>query len=281
MGLIGAHVSTAGGLYKAFERGDALGCQSLQIFVKSPNQWRAKVLTEPDIDQFKELHAAKGQPVVAHAAYLINLATPKPDIHASSKAGLLDELTRCYRLGVGGLVLHPGGHLGEGVEAGIEQIARSIDEVMAAPETGDARLLLENTAGQGTSIGARFEELAAIIDLVDAKDRVGVCLDSCHAFAAGYEVTTPEGYEAMFAAFDDLIGLHRLEAVHVNDSKHPLGSRKDRHENIGEGLIGADFFARLLADERLASLPLVLETPLGDDDLGHERDLARLRSLMA
>ncbi|HZJ08557.1 MAG TPA: deoxyribonuclease IV [Trueperaceae bacterium] len=281
MGLLGAHVSTAGGLHKAFERGAALGCQSMQIFVKSPNQWRGKVLTEPDVAQFKESHAANGEPVVAHAAYLINLASPKAQIHAASKAGLLDELTRVHRLGLGGLVLHPGGHLGEGVEVGIEQIARSLDEVMASPETGDARLLLENTAGQGTSIGARFEELAAIIELVDAKDRIGVCLDSCHAFSAGYALNTQDGYEAMFASFDESIGLERLEAVHINDSKHPLGSRKDRHANIGEGLIGEEFFARLLVDEKLTNLPLVLETPLGDDDLGHERDLDRLRSLLA
>ena len=281
MALIGAHVSTAGGLHKAFERGDAMGCESLQIFVKSPNQWRGKVLTEPDVEQFKEARAAHGGPVIAHAAYLINLATPKPDIHAASKAGLLDELTRSYRLGLKGLVLHPGGHLGEGLEAGIEQIARSLDEVMVDPATGDARLLLENTAGQGTSIGARFEELAAIIALVDAKDRVGVCLDSCHAFSAGYELTDPDGYEAMFESFDELIGLARLEAVHLNDSKHPVGSRKDRHENIGDGLIGEEFFAKLLADERVKGLPLVLETPMGDDDLGHERDMAKLRSLLA
>lgn len=281
MGLLGAHVSTAGGLHKAFERGDAMGCQSLQIFVKSPNQWRGKALAEPEVEQFRERHAANGGPVVAHAAYLINLAGPKQDIHGASKAGLLDELTRCHRLGVGGLVLHPGGHLGDGQEAGIERIARSIDEVLAAPETGDARLLLENTAGQGTSIGARFEELAAILALVDAKDRVGVCLDSCHAFSAGYELTTDDGYESMFERFDALIGLARLEAVHLNDSKHPLGSRKDRHENIGEGLIGEEFFARILADERVKKLPLVLETPMGDDDLGHQRDLERLRGLMA
>src|SRR5690606_30965180 len=181
MGLIGAHVSTAGGLYHAFDRADELGCQSLQIFVKSPNQWRGKVLTEDDVTAYRERQERDGQPVIAHAAYLINLASPKEDILEKSIGGLLDELTRSFRLGLDGLVLHPGGHLGAGVEAGIELVARSLDVVLARPETGDAKVLLENTAGQGTVLGSRFEELAAIIERVDAKDRVGVCIDPCHA----------------------------------------------------------------------------------------------------
>lgn len=281
MGLIGAHVSTAGGLHKAFERGNAIGCQSLQIFVKSPNQWRGKVLTEPDVEQFKESHSANGEPVVAHAAYLINLASPKEDILTKSLGGLTDELARTYRLGLKGLVLHPGGHLGAGIDVGLEIVARSLDAVLALPETGDARVLLENTAGQGTALGSRFEELAKIIELTDDKDRLGVCLDSCHAYSAGYDVANEIGYEAMLDAADASFGLSRVEAIHLNDSKHPLGSHKDRHENIGEGLIGEWFFARVITDERLAHLPMVLETPMGDDDLGHERDLARLRGLLS
>ncbi|HEX7041500.1 MAG TPA: deoxyribonuclease IV [Trueperaceae bacterium] len=279
MGLIGAHVSTSGGLANAFDRADAIGCESLQVFVKSPNQWRGKALTDEDVAGFKERHGRDGQPVIAHAAYLINLASPKEDILKSSVEGLRDELSRCARLGLRGLVLHPGGHLGAGPEAGIELVARSLDAVLSQPETGDARVLLENTAGQGTALGSRFEELAAIIALVDAKDRLGVCLDSCHAFAAGYDVSTEDGYEATLEAAEAAFGLSRVEAIHLNDSKHPLGSRKDRHENIGEGLIGEAFFARALADERLAHLPMVLETPMGDDDLGHARDMERLRQL--
>lgn len=281
MGLIGAHVSTAGGIYHAFDRGNEIGCQSLQIFVKSPNQWRGKVLTDEDVEQYKQRQSRDGEPVIAHAAYLINLASSKEDILAKSLAGLTDELSRAYRLGLGGLVLHPGGHLGAGVEAGIETVARSLDDVLARPETGDAKVLLENTAGQGTALGSQFEELAKIIELTDAKDRLGACLDSCHAYSAGYDVATPDGYEAFLEAADATFGLARVTAFHLNDSKHPLGSRKDRHENIGEGEIGEWFFARVINDERLAHLPMVLETPMGDDDLGHARDMERLRSLQS
>ena len=279
MGLIGAHVSTAGGLYHAFDRADELGCQSLQIFVKSPNQWRGKVLTEDDVTAYRERQERDGQPVIAHAAYLINLASPKEDILEKSIGGLLDELSRAYRLGLDGLVLHPGGHLGAGVEAGIELVARSLDVVLARPETGDAKVLLENTAGQGTVLGSRFEELAAIIERVDAKDRVGVCIDSCHAFSAGYDLTREDGYEAMFDAADATFGLERIKAFHLNDSKHPLGSKKDRHEHIGQGLIGEWFFGRLLADERFAKHPMTIETQPGDDNEGHKQDMETLRRL--
>ncbi len=279
MGLIGAHVSTAGGLYHAFDRADELGCESLQIFVKSPNQWRGKVLTEDDVNVYRERQQQDGQPVIAHAAYLINLASNKEDILEKSVNGLLDELTRAYRLGLDGLVLHPGGHLGAGVDAGVELVARSLDAVFARPETGDARVLLENTAGQGTALGSRFEELAAIIDLVDAKDRVGVCLDSCHAYSAGYDLAQSDGYEAMFDAADETFGLERIAAFHLNDSKHPLGSHKDRHEHIGQGHIGEWFFGRLLADERFEKHPMTIETQPGDDNEGHKRDMETLRRL--
>lgn len=279
MGLIGAHVSTAGGLTKAFDRADELGCESLQIFVKSPNQWRGKVLTDDDVAAYRERQAQDGQPVIAHAAYLINLASPKEDILEKSVNGLADELTRAARLGLDGLVLHPGGHLGAGMEVGIDLVARSLDAVLAQPATGKAKVLLENTAGQGTALGSRFEELAAIIELVDAKDRVGVCLDSCHAFSAGYELTNEDGYQAMFDAADSTFGLERVAAFHLNDSKHPLGSHKDRHEHIGEGQIGEWFFGRLLADERFARLPMTLETNPGDDNEGHVKDMATLRRL--
>ncbi len=279
MGLIGAHVSASGGLHLTFDRGAEIGCESLQVFVKSPNQWRGKALSDDDVAAYRDRQSEAGQPVIAHAAYLINLASPKEDILEKSLAGLHDELTRCHRLGLEGLVLHPGGHLGAGVEAGLELVARSLDAVLARPETGDARVLLENTAGQGTALGWSFEELAKIIDLADAKDRLGVCLDSCHAYSAGYDLATEDGYEATLEAAEAAFGLARLEAIHLNDSKHPLGSRKDRHENIGEGMIGEAFFARVLADERLSHLPMVLETPMGDDDLGHARDMERLRAL--
>lgn len=256
-------------------------CESLQIFVKSPNQWRAKPLAAQDIDTFREEHAASGLPVTAHAAYLINLASPKEDALAASLIGLADELDRCDALGLGGLVVHPGGHLGSGIMTGIETIARSINGILAGRKQGSTLLLLENTAGQGTSLGGRFEELSGMLKLIDEKERVGVCLDTCHAYSSGYDLVTPEGYEAMLEDFDREIGLGNLHCMHINDSKHPLGSHKDRHENIGDGLIGEQAFARLINDKRLAHLPMILETPVGDDDLGHARDLDRLRGLRA
>lgn len=258
-----------------------MDCESLQIFVKSPNQWRAKPLAAEDVAAFTSEHAARSLPVLAHAAYLINLASPKEDVLAASLVGLADELARCDALGLAGLVVHPGGHLGSGVMAGIESIARSVDTILADREQGSTLLLLENTAGQGTSLGGRFEELGAMLKLIDQSERVGVCLDTCHAYSSGYDLVTPEGYEAMLEDFEHEIGLRNLRCLHINDSKHPLGSHKDRHENIGDGLIGAQTFQRLVNDARLAHLPMILETPLGDDELGHARDLDKLRALRA
>ncbi|MDT3683129.1 MAG: deoxyribonuclease IV [Truepera sp.] len=280
MALIGAHVSTAGGTHKAFERGEKIGCTTVQIFVKSPNQWRAKPLDPADVEKFHEAHSEHDWPVVAHAAYLINLASPDPETAEKSRNGLIDELGRCDLLGVLGLVFHPGAHVGAGVDAGIEQIARNVDQLLAAVPDVNTKLLLENTAGQGTTLGARFEELKRIIDLLDQPGRVGVCLDTCHAFAAGYDVSMEDGYEATIAELDRLVGLDRLACLHLNDSKHPLGSRKDRHENLGEGQIGSWCFERLVNDPRLANVPKVLETPLGDDEQGHARDMEKLRSYL-
>jgi len=280
MALIGAHVSTAGGPYKAFERGERIGCTTVQIFVKSPNQWQAKPLDAADVTKFHEAHAEHDWPVVAHAAYLINLASPDPETAEKSRNGLIDELSRCDRLGVLGLVFHPGAHVGAGVDAGLEQIARNIDELLAAAPAVNTKLLLENTAGQGTTLGARFEELKRVIELLDQPGRVGVCLDTCHAFAAGYDVSSADGYEATIAELDRLVGLDRLACLHLNDSKHPLGSRKDRHENLGEGEIGSGCFERIVNDPRLVNVPKVLETPLGDDDQGHARDMEKLRSYL-
>jgi deoxyribonuclease-4 len=264
---------------KAFARGGEIGCESLQIFVKSPNQWRAKPLDPADVAAFKDARAAAPQPVVAHAAYLINLASPKEEVLERSKVALLDELQRCTALGVDGLVFHPGAHLGEGEDAGIERIARALDEILAADPTITTKVLLENTAGQGSTLGAKFSELRRIIDLVEQDAKVGVCLDSCHAFAAGYDLSSEAGYRATFEEFFDVVGAERLACVHLNDSKHPLGSRKDRHENVGAGLIGLEFFRRVIHDPALQTLPMVLETPLGDDELGHKRDLEILRGL--
>ena len=269
----------AGGTHKAFERGREIGCDALQIFVKNASRWRARALAEDEVSRFRAAAAESGLPVVAHAGYLINLAAPDADVLEKSLTALADELERCDALGVPGLVLHPGAHKGEGVEAGIDRVARSLDRVFALLPELRARVLLENTAGQGTTLGAPFAELGAILARVDAPERLGVCLDSCHAFVAGYDLRDEAGYEKALAELDAEVGLERLLAVHLNDAKHPLGSHKDRHANILDGEIGADFFARIVHDGRFADLPMVLETPMGDDDLGHKRDLETLRGL--
>lgn len=280
MPSLGAHVSVAGGLHTAFTRGQELGCDSLQIFVKSPNTWRAKPLTDKQVSLYREAHQANGAPpVVAHAAYLINLCATNPETLQKSRAGLADELLRCTQLSVQGLVVHPGAHLGEGEACGLDSIVASIDAVFAEHPEITTKLLLENTAGQGTTLGTNFTQFERIIACVAEPERLGVCLDTCHAFAAGYDLRTPDGYARMFDEFTQTLGLERLLCLHLNDSKHPLGSRKDRHENIGQGEIGLEFFGRLLQDERLASVPMLLETPVGDDEAGHKRDLELLRSL--
>jgi deoxyribonuclease-4 len=218
-------------------------------------------------------------PLVAHSAYLINLCAVNEETHNKSRLALADELERCTLLGVPGLVLHPGAHMAEGEEKGTEAIARSLDSVFAANPHLSTKVLLENTAGQGTVLGYRFEQIGRILELVDESERLGVCFDSCHAFAAGYDLSDKQGYESVWEAFDKQIGLSRLEAVHLNDSKFPLGLHKDRHATIGAGEIGLEFFAQLIADERFTGVPMVLETPLGDDGEGHRRDLETLRSL--
>jgi deoxyribonuclease-4 len=281
MAILGAHISTAGGAAKAFGRGAEIGCHSMQIFVKSPNQWRAKALADADVESFRAAHVSAPQPIVAHAAYLINLASPKEEVLEKSKAALLDELQRCTALGVSGLVLHPGAHLGEGEDAGIDRIARSLDEVLAADGSLSTKVLLENTAGQGSTLGSKFGQLQRIIELVDNSDMVGACLDSCHAFSAGYDLRSGAAYRDTMDEFASTVGLARLAVLHLNDSKHPLGSRKDRHENVGAGQIGLEFFARIIHDAALSELPMILETPLGDDGLGHKNDLEILRNLEA
>jgi deoxyribonuclease-4 len=279
MDFLGAHVSVAGGPHTAFERGAEIGCCSLQIFVKSPSRWAGAKLTEQQVTDFREARQARPQPVIAHAAYLINLCGDKPELLEKSRRALADELERCGRLGLDALVVHPGAHLGQGAAAGIEGVARSLDQVLAGLPDVETLLLLENTAGQGSVVGSSFEELAAIIDRAEQSDRLGVCVDTCHAFSAGYRLDGADGYARMMEAIESSVGLQRVKALHLNDSKHPAGSRKDRHENIGDGEIGVDAFARLLADPTWQERPMVLETPLGDDDKGHARDLERLRAL--
>jgi deoxyribonuclease-4 len=267
----------------AIERATALDCTAAQVFVKNASQWRGKELGEEEAASFRAARAgSRVGPLMAHASYLINLCTRDPELLARSREALADELTRCGRLGIDGLVLHPGAHLGAGEEAGIDCVAASLDAVLAAvPEDPEAptRVLLENTAGQGSCLGYRLEHLAAIRARVASPGRVGVCIDTCHAFAAGYAIHKPAGYENFITEIEERLGLDALGGFHVNDSLRPFNSRRDRHAHIGEGEIGLAAFARLLHDPRLQTVPMVVETDPGDEMEGHRRDLEVLRGL--
>jgi len=278
--LLGAHVPTAGGVWNAFLNAHKIGGEALQIFVKNANRWAAKPFTEEDVGRFRAAREAHGEPpVVAHAAYLINLAATNPDTLQKSRAALADELTRCEQLGIPGLVLHPGAHVGAGEAAGLEAVARSLDCVLGGLPGSTVQVWLENTAGQGTVLGADLAHLARIVELSDHPSRLGVCLDTCHAFTAGYDLRSGGGYEAFLEEVGVRLGLSRVGCWHLNDSKHPLGSRRDRHANLGEGELGLEAFARPVHDARFSATPMLLETPVGEDGLGHARDLARLRAL--
>ncbi len=275
---IGAHMSIAGGHQLAISRGEALDCTAIQIFTKNANQWRAKPITEEAAATFRE--ARRNSPItriIAHDSYLINLAAPEDEKWLKSRAAFVDEMERCSLLGVPELVMHPGAHLGCGEEAGLQRIAEAFAAIFAEAPT-DVRVLLENTAAQGSYLGGRFEHLAEIMERVPA-GRFGVCFDTCHAFAAGYDLSTAEGYEETMAEFERLVGTKHIRAFHVNDSKKPLGAKVDRHEQIGQGTIGRQGFAALMQDQRFAQIPKILETPKGDDDAFDRINLALLRQL--
>ena len=279
--LLGAHESIAGGVDKALERGQEVGCDTLQIFVKSPNRWVSKPLTEEDAAAFREAVARTGiWPVFAHTLYLLNLATPDDELWNKSVAALADDLDRCELLGLPGLVIHPGSHMGSGEEAGLARIVAALDEVHIRRPGYGVRVWLEVTAGQGDHLGYSFAQLRAMIDGVREPERLGVCFDTAHAFAAGYELRTRPGYEATWADFDATLGLHRLKAIHLNDSAKGLGSRVDRHDHIGQGLLGLEPFRFLVNDLRFRGVPMALETNKGPDLAEDKENLAVLRSLI-
>lgn len=261
-------------------RAAALGCDAFQIFVKSPNRWSGAARSAEETKAFREARESAGVPVVAHAGYLVNLASPKPEVIEKSRDALLDELRRCDAVGVPGLVLHPGAPQDDGRDVGIERVARGLDAVLDELGHDRVKVLLENTAGQGSTLGVSIADLQAIRARAEHAAELDICLDTCHAFAAGYDLTTTDGYERLVSELAEGPGTSVLACWHLNDSKFPLGMRKDRHANIGDGEIGLELFARLLNDERFARLPMILETPLGDDEQGHARDLATLRSLI-
>jgi deoxyribonuclease-4 len=275
--LLGAHRATVGGLHTAFAGGDAIGAKVIQVFTSSPRQWRARELDAGAIEAWEAARAAaKVRLVVAHDSYLINLAATDPAIRARSIAAFTDELERCRRLAIPYLVTHPGAHVGAGEAAGLASFAAALRGIYDAHPEFDTMTLLETTAGQGTSLGARFEEIAELLAAIGHETRLGVCLDTSHVFAAGYDLRTPESEAAVVSAFDDCIDLARLKVIHLNDSKGKLGSRVDRHERIGRGEIGDEAFRALLADPRLRPLPMLVETPGLEH---HGAELRRLRRL--
>jgi deoxyribonuclease-4 len=262
------------------ERGLATGCRVLQIFVKNNSRWVGKRIEDAEALAFRAAVAGAGfGHVAAHASYLINPASPRGALRRQSVAALCDEISRCHRLGVRDLVLHPGSHGGEGEAAGLARLAASLDEAFRSTAATGVRVLLETAAGQGAAIGWRFEHLRDALGAVRAADRVGICLDTCHVHAAGYDLVSAEGYAATIADLERTVGLARLAAIHVNDSKKPRGSRVDRHEHIGRGAIGEIGFRRLLRDARLTAIPKFLETPKDEKLDFDRRNLAVLRRL--
>jgi deoxyribonuclease-4 len=282
MPLFGAHMSIAGGYHRALLAAQAYDCDAVQLFTKSSNQWRAKELTDAEVGAFHDtLQQTRLRLLLAHDSYLINLASPDETLYRRSVEAFVVEVQRAERLGLTYLVTHPGAHVGSGEEAGLQRVADALDEVHRRCPGYRVRILLETTAGQGSCLGSRFEHLARILELVAEPDRLGVCLDTCHVFAAGYGLAPKAAYQATMRAFDRLIGLDRLRAFHVNDSAKPQGSRVDRHAHIGRGYLGLEPFRLLVNDPRFRDRPMVLETPKENQD-GEDMDavnLAMLRSL--
>ncbi|MGE4421521.1 MAG: deoxyribonuclease IV [Pseudodesulfovibrio sp.] len=278
--FLGAHMSIAGGLHMAFERIMRVDGTALQIFTRNQRQWKVPELTEYDAELFAAAWSQWGDyPVAAHDSYLINLASNKEDLLKRSVLAFAEELKRIETLSIPYLVTHPGSHLGAGVEAGIERYTANLDRAIERSGTKKGLILLETTAGQGTNLGSTFEELAAIIEASAHPDRLGVCYDTCHTFAAGYDIRTPQAFAATFEAFDRIIGLDRLKFFHLNDTKNAFGSRKDRHEHIGQGEIGVEGFRNLMRDPRFKDIPKTLETPKKEDLQDDVRNLTLLREL--
>lgn len=269
---------TSGGLHLALQRGREIGCTAVQVFTSSPRQWKAKPLADEAVERFQQAQAATGiDCVVSHDSYLVNLCATNDEIRAKSIEGLKAEVERCARLGIRWVVSHMGSHLGAGEEAGLQAVAEGARRVFE--ETSDSvTLLMETTAGQGSALNYRFEHLATLIESLQGHPRLGVCLDTCHLFAAGYDLRDRESYEATFSELERWVGLDRVKAIHANDSKKGLGSRVDRHAHIGEGEIGIEAFRLLVNDPRWIEVPILLETP--DAETMHKVNLERLKSLL-
>ncbi len=278
--LIGAQEPTVGGLHRAFPRAVADGCEALQVFTAFPTRWAPRRQDDEDVRLFREARATFAGPVLSHGIYLINLASPDRELRRRSLAALLVDLLRCEELGVEYLVLHPGSHGGAGVDAGLRRISRSLGELHRRAPGLRARILLENTAGQGDCLGARFEELARILEETPGGERLGICLDTCHAWAAGHDLASAGGYAEVVGSLERLLGQGRVLAFHLNDSLRPRGSRVDRHTHIGEGTLGRAAFRRLVNDPRFATVPAVVETPAEPDgSLSFGRNVRTLKAM--
>jgi deoxyribonuclease IV len=279
--LLGAHIGISGGFAEAIEEAGRLGAECVQIFAKSPQMWAGPPVSPEAAERFRT--AVRGSAVRAtavHHGYLLNLASPKPDMLQRSRAAFLDEIARADLLGVDGLIFHPGAHLGEGTAAGLATLCESLELALAATPSSPTRLLLENAAGQGTTLCGSMEELGEVLGRVQGARRLGVALDTCHLFASGVDLRTEEGYGGLLDKIRATFGEPNVRAFHLNDAKAPLGSHLDRHENIGRGEIGAVGFRRLVSDARWAEVPGYLETPLDDDGYArYAEDLATLRKL--
>ena len=277
--LLGAHVSTAGGLYKSIENGEKLDCEAIQIFVKSPNRWVSKELTEDDTNRFKaSWQASSIQSVLIHDIHLTNLTSPKLEVLENSRDQVRSQLQLADVLGIPYFVTHMGAHLDAGEDEGLRLLSESLNLLFEQTAGGEVMVLLETTAGQGSNLGYTFEHQRRTIDSSKYPERLGVCLDTCHVFVAGYDIRTEDAYQKTFEEFDRIIGLDRLRAFHLNDAKTEYQSRKDRHEHIGEGNLGALPFKLLLNDSRFAGVPMVIETPKMEEM--HGTNLAVLRSLI-
>ncbi len=272
-------MKSTGGLHNAISNGKKMGCSAIQVFTSSPQQWRSKEVTDEMATQFKKAVAETGiTQVVSHDSYLINLCAEDDAMRTQSMGGMKGEIERCDKYGIPYVVSHMGAHKGQGIECGLKKVAEAVEQILA--ETPDSvTICMETTAGQGSSLMSRFEELSFVLEMNDRHERLAICLDTCHVFVAGYDIRDEKTYHQTFEAFDKIIGLDRLKVIHCNDSKKGLGSHVDRHEHIGEGEIGLEAFRLLVNDPRFEHVPILLETAAEED--GHERDLAMLKSLIS
>ena len=279
--ILGAHESISGGVFTAITRGQEAACETVQIFNKSNNQWKARKLDTDEVDQLFKLVDETGISVAcSHASYLINIASPNQSLSRKSVTALKIEMQRCETLGINNLVMHPGSHTGSGEARGLTRVARHINRLFDSIPDNKVTLSLETTAGQGSTLGYCFEQLAEIFELVEDKNRIGVCLDTCHIFAAGYPISDPGDYKSTIRQFNKTVGIKKLKVIHLNDSKTDIGSRKDRHEHIGKGFIGKEGFRNMVNDRRLEKIPMVLETPKNEDLKDDVKNLKTLRALV-